>query len=81
MPRAYPQLYADTLQELGRCAPQDWRMDLRAALAFFRICALPEGGHMLIRAWNTAAAVGQEQAFWTKARKSPAVMRALEATL
>jgi hypothetical protein len=81
VPRAYLQLYADTVQELVRYSPQDWRMALRAALAFFRVCALPEGEHMLIRAWNTAAAAGQEQAFWTMARKSPAVTRALEAAL
>ena len=80
-PRMYPQLYADTVVELGRSAPQDWRTGLRAALALFRTCALPEGEHMLIRAWNTAAAASQEQAFWTKARTSPAMMRALEAAL
>jgi hypothetical protein len=81
VPRAYPQLYADTALELGRCAPQDWRTDLRAALALFRICDLSEGRRMLIRAWNTVAATGQEQAFWTQVRKRPAVMRALEAAL
>ena len=81
VPRAYPQLYADTVRELAHCSPQDWRMALRAALALFRVCALPEGEDMLIRAWNTAAAAGQEHAFWTMARKSPAVTRALEAAL
>ena len=81
VPQAYPQLYADTLSELGRCAPPDWRTDLRAASALFRICALPEGEHMLIRAWNNAVAAGREQAFWSMASKSPAVIRAFETAL
>jgi len=81
VPRSYPQLYADTMLELGRCTPTDWRAGLRAALALFRVCALPEGERMLIRAWNNAAAAGQEQAFLAMAGKKPAAMRALGAAL
>ena len=80
-PRVYPQLYADAALDLGRCAPQDWRADLRAALALFRICDMAEGERMLIRSWNTAAASGQEQAFLARTRTRPAVMRVLEAAL
>jgi hypothetical protein len=80
-PRFYPQLCADTLVELSRFAPGDWRTGLRAALALFRICALPEGERMLIRAWNTAAVAGQERAFMRMASKSPAVVRAFETAL
>ena len=79
--RSYPQLYADTMLELGRCTPSDWRTGLRAAMALFRICALPEGKHMLHRAWNDAVAVGQEQAFLGMAGKHPTAMRAFEDTL
>jgi hypothetical protein len=78
VPRFYPQVYADSLLELSRLAPRDWRTGLRAALALFRICALDEGRRMLIQAWNNAAAAGQEQAFMGMASKSPAVMRAFE---
>jgi hypothetical protein len=81
VPRSYPQVHADTLLELSRHAPQDWRMALRAALALFRICAMPEGERMLIHAWNNAAVVGQEQAFMGMASKSPAIMRAFETAL
>ena len=81
MPRSYPQLYADTMLELGCRTPQDWRTDLRAALALFRICALPEGEQLLLRAWNNAAATGREQAFLTMLCKTPAVMRAFETAL
>jgi hypothetical protein len=81
VPRAYPRLYADALLELSRCAPRDWRMALRAAQSLFRICALPEGEQSLIRAWNNAAAAGQEDAFWAMMSKSPAMMRAFEHAL
>jgi hypothetical protein len=77
MPHTYPQLYADTMLELSRHT-QDWRVDLRAALALFRICSLPEGELMLIRAWNNATAASQKQAFWGMLCKTPAVMRAFE---
>jgi hypothetical protein len=81
MPRSYPQLYADAMLELARCAPQDWRTGLRAAQALFRICALPEGGQALFRTWNNAAGFGQEHAFMTMLCKTPAVMRAFETAL
>ena len=78
MQRSYPQLYADTMLELARCAPRDWRTGLRAALALFRVCSLAEGEQQLIRAWNSAATAGQEQACLAMLGKTPAVMRALE---
>ncbi|MCL2122498.1 MAG: glycosyltransferase [Desulfovibrionaceae bacterium] len=81
IPRSYPQLYADTMLELDRCAPRNWRTGLRAALALFRICALPEGERVLFRSWNNAAAAGREQAFLTMLCKTPALMRAFETAL
>ena len=75
VPRSYPQLYADALWEISRRTPGDWRTGLRAALALFRICALPEGEHSLIHAWNNAVTAGQEHAFWAMASRHPAVMR------
>ena len=81
MPRSYPQLYADTMLELGWHTPKDWRTGLRAALALFRISALPEGKQLLLRAWHNAATTGQEQAFLTMLCKTPAVMRAFETAL
>jgi len=81
VPHSYPQLYADTLLELGRCTPQDWRTGLRAALAFFRICSQAEGERLLIGAWNNAAAAGREQAFLDILRQTPAIMRAFETVL
>ena len=81
MPRYYPQLYADTMLELDRCAPHDWRTGLRAALALFRICALPEGEHILFRALNNAATAGREQAFLAMLCKTPAVMRMFKTAL